>query len=65
MFLLLVYGFGIVLILVAIAVILEGFESRDRGKIAGGAALGLGAAAGMHYLSKKNKEKKARKQLKA
>jgi hypothetical protein len=66
MFGILIYGFGFVLVIVAIWLIIEGIDSKDKRKVAGGAALGLGAAAGMSYYAKKRKEEKDRqRQLKA
>jgi len=62
----LIYIFGFILIIVAIGMILDGIDSRDKGKIAGGAALGLGVAAGMNHVAKKRREEKERqKQLKS
>jgi len=62
------FVFGAILILAAISLILEGLESGDKRKIAGGAALGLGTAAGLaglKRLSDKHKEENEAKQLRA
>jgi hypothetical protein len=39
MFGILIYGFGFVLVIVAIWLIIEGIDSKDKRKVAGGAAL--------------------------
>jgi hypothetical protein len=54
----LIWIFGLILIVVAISLIIEGLDSGDKKKVAGGAALGLGAAAGLKYWSDKQKERR-------
>lgn len=58
------FVFGAILILAAIAMILEGLESGDKRKVVGGAALGLGTAAGLAGLKRLSDKQKAANEAK-